>query len=303
MMGYAIIVNMNKRSLALVGCLLVLFGCGKVAQDMTPTSNDALFLSTDFNVLLDQNPQFLLDITSKNVTKLYANYQGITLNKGIEKIGWASAELISRWDETVSKNVIDQTNYDPRKNTVVTPRYLQGIIGLDAVVTRNDAIHTSFNTLKPNYDYYVLSQFTDKNNYVMHVSNKIATTSVTITPYQSLLAVLVMTHLRDVSYESDSIIPTHMFETIIPTGMVSVGIHPTNNVTSFSVVNPVFEFDDPRVTALIQLMQLVTHSDKAESLDFIDNHSDDVFSEQMKVRLKASVTAYFEPNIPTGNVN
>ena len=92
---------MNRLLLLFV---LVLVGCGKVAQDVSPESTEKSFkevtLTTDLSLFSTDGWSGLM--TTDNKWVVYAYAQGLEFGKGYERMGYSNAVIINQ--STVSKN-------------------------------------------------------------------------------------------------------------------------------------------------------------------------------------------------------
>ena len=67
---------------------------------------------------------------------------------------------------------------------------------MNKVATADYKVSLQFKRLRPKYDYYVLTQYTDQQNFVMSVTEQIATASVSFDAYSQLTSLVFIEHLK-----------------------------------------------------------------------------------------------------------
>lgn len=294
------------RPLILLSILTLFVGCGKVAQDISSQSNKSIFKEAKilFNFSTKPTNDWTPLVSSKNVSSLYSYYSGIQLDRGAEKIGWVQADVTSEYVATHNKLTV--SNFDLKKNTVTTSRYLQGYISIRKVATNNYQTMSQFRKVRPKFDYYSFSHYLSKDVYAFLVTEKIATQSMEITPYKHLVSAVYLKHLNQESYNRETTIPLSLFYKIIPKSIVSptLNVMPQNFVKKFRPKQPLFILKDPFMDALLASVTLVHHSDEYDVLDYIKSKKD-VFSKKMVTDLTMSVKSYYKNKktvTPTSNV-
>ncbi len=276
--------------------LLIFAGCGKVAQDISSQTNKSIFkeatFTFDFSSTKDMNWNVL--ITSANVSSVYSYFTGLKFDQGYEKIGWVEAK-ISEKDSDSKPLAFTLTNYDLKKNLVKTSRYQQGFISFQTVSTHNYRTQTQFRKVRPKYDYYSFAHFLNKDTYVFFVSEKIPTSSVSISSYQHLMSAIFLKHLTKESYNRDTAIPLSFFYSIIPDTIITptLNVTPKNTVKTFYSSRPLFVFKSPLFDSLLATVTLAYHSDEYDVVDYIRSN-ETVFPTPMKEQLIESVKTYYK---------
>ena len=278
--------------------LICCVSCGKVAQDITEQNDVSVFKASSFKSVTSDTEFFPWQelVSSLDARMVYVYYEGITMDYGAQRIGWASASSLLKRDTKTSSNVLTVFNYDSNKNTVTGARYQQGMIKLNIISTDNYRLNVEFKKVRPKFDYYIMYQYLSKDDYLLNVSDQVVTESIEISPYSHLISLTFLQHLQKESYRNADVIPLSFFETIIPTsaaGLVS-NLMPTNNMTGFNNASPKFSFEDDVVSTLIGVVSLAKHSDVVDAVGYIDEQESVVFSDDLKQILTESVESYFE---------
>ena len=324
---------------------VTVLACGKVSEDVSDQSTTSRYFS------MNQTLQ-LSDVTShgwssipstQNALTIYGYAQGIRLNHGTEKLGWAHAVITQKSANTPkpqshtptpngSPSVPDQsapstrtaseasstvstqptantvtatkttppppitiTNFDTKKNTVTESRYKQGYMTAKTV-TESVSIGLSFGKLLPKYDYYLTTYYTDANTYVMRVESKPVTENITITPYTHIVSTAFITHLANIAYNADAVIPLSDFYAIIPTASITPtqSVMIPNAARKFDVNQPIFIPKSPYINALLTVINLVRSAPQTDVLDYIASVDDTIFSPAVKTVYTDHISHYFE---------
>ncbi len=294
------------KSFILLFLITMFVGCGKVAQDISSQSNKSIFKEAkiSFKFSSDSPNDWSQLVSSRNISTVYSYYNGIQLDRGSEKIGWVQADVSSEF--IASKNKLTVSNFDLKKNTVTTSRYLQGFISIQKIATDNYQTMSQFRKVRPKFDYYSFSHYLSKDTYAFLVTEKIATQSMELTPYKHLISAIYLKHLNQESYNRETTIPLSLFYQIIPKSIVTptLNVMPKNSVKKFRPKQPLFLIKDPFMDALLAFVTLAHHSDEYDVLDYITSKKD-VFSKKMVTDLTSSVKAYYKNKktvTPTLNV-
>jgi hypothetical protein len=279
--------------------LILLTACGKVAQDISDQSQKSIFKKSATTIHLTAFEPFGWSAipSTKNATAMYAIAQGIKFNRGYQKIGWVHAHV--KRQTVASKNTLVVTNYDQKKNTVVTSRYQQGFMALNEPTTGNIVVSTEFKKVRPKYDYYVTTHYSNKNTYIFNVQDTIPTASVTITPYRHLVSLLFINHLESESFDENSIRLRHFYD-LIPTSSAtpSANIMVPNNIKKFNVNTPLFSVNSDYFEAILNLINLSVHSEKIDADDYLDSLDETLFSDELKTDFQEKITQYFKTKQP-----
>ena len=280
---------------ALLLALLVV-GCGKVAQDISTQSSKSSFKKATFSYAFFGGPgdPWAGLVSTPNVTPVYSYFEGISFDRGVEKIGWVQADVkMAPVDDVMVPSV---SNYDRKKNLVTSSRYQQGVVSIQKTSTDNYRTTTRFRKVRPKFDYYSFSHFLSEDTYRLLVVDDIPTTSVDITPYDHMVSAIFLQHVTKESYNRDTVIPLSVFYAIIPTQSVTptLNITPKNTVKSFDVTQPRFRYEWPLFDSLLDTVTLSYFGDEYEVVDYVNDQESSVFSDQMKDALRLSVSSYFE---------
>ena len=293
---------MNRLLLLFV---LVLVGCGKVAQDVSPESTEKSFkevtLTTDLSLFSTDGWSGLMTIDNKWVVYAYA--QGLEFGKGYERMGYSNAVIINQ--STVSKNAYALTNFDKKKNTITSARYQQGLFKVQQISSQNFTLKLTFNKLRPKYDYYSFVQYTSKDDYLFKIQSDISTKNITITPYDHVVSTAYVKHLENESYNRDLVIPlTHFYE-IVPTKGITVSSWGAfkNSIKKFKETDPLFSIQSTYIDSIIMVAQLSYQAEKYDVMDYLEAIETSVFTEELKQAYVERIDTYFESKaVPTNNV-
>ena len=225
---------------------------------------------------------------------MYSYFEGVSFDRGVEKIGWVQADVkMAPVDDVMVPSV---SNYDRKKNLVTSSRYQQGVVSIQKTSTDNYRTTTRFRKVRPKFDYYSFSHFLSEDTYRLLVVDDIPTTSIDITPYDHMVSAIFLQHVTKESYNRDTVIPLSVFYAIIPTQSVTptLNITPKNTVKSFDVTQPRFRYEWPLFDSLLDTVTLSYFGDEYEVVDYVNDQESSVFSDQMKDALRLSVSSYFE---------
>ena len=279
--------------------LLLMVGCGKVAQDISSQSNKSIFkvATFSFQFSTQDDHEWAMLVSSKNVTPVFSYFQGLEFDRGFEKIGWVHADV--EMSQVASKNVPVVSNFDLKKNIVTSSRYQQGLISLQKVSTNNYRTVTEFRKVRPKFDYYSFAHFMSNNTYAFLLIEQVPTASIEITPHRHLVSAVYLKHLKQESYNKETVIPLSVFYSIIPTAAVTptLNVMPKNTMKAFHPSRPAFSFNSPLFDALLATVTLAYHGDQYDTLDYVKSKESGVFSDQMKRELNGAVVTYFKSKI------
>jgi hypothetical protein len=276
--------------------MVVMIGCGKVANDIQTQTTQNAFGAATFT--FEFSPQIYSEwlplVSTQNSVPLYVYLEGISFERGVEKAGWTTAEASI---ETVgSQNVTKIVNYDEKRNTVKSSRYMQGFAQLNKVATQNYKVTTTFQKVRQKYDFYALTQFLSKDIYQFRLIEEISTAAIQITPYEHVVSAVYLSHLKKESYNQQAVIPLSVFYTLIPTSAVTptVNAMPNNQVGRFNPESPVFRYESPYLEGLMSFVSLSYFSNEYDAVSFVEAKDENVFSDSIKLVLVNSVRDYFK---------
>ena len=194
---------------------------------------------------------------------------------------------------------VQTLNFDLKKNIVTSSRYQQGIISLQKISTNNYRTVTEFRKVRPKFDYYSFAHFISNSTYAFLLTEQVPSTSIDITPHNHLVSAVYLKHLKQESYNRETIIPLSVFYSIIPTASVSptLNVMPKNTMKAFHPSRPAFSFKSPLFDALLATVTLAYHSDQYDALDYVKSKDAVVFSDDMKRHLNGAIATYFKSKI------
>ena len=191
--------------------VFLVVGCGKVANDIDTEQSKSSFNSATFSFSFsDQNGgQWVSLASTENVSSVYGYLAGISYDEGLEKAGWATAEV--EYKQVASKNISTVINFDEKRNVVSSSRYMQGLINFDLQSTGNYQTKTTFRKVRNKFDFYSFAHYISKDTYQFKLVEALPTAAIQLTPHDHLISAIYLTHLKQESYNQSTIIPLRFF--------------------------------------------------------------------------------------------
>ncbi|RAP34470.1 hypothetical protein DID77_00825 [Candidatus Marinamargulisbacteria bacterium SCGC AG-439-L15] len=309
-------------SITILCFLTMLCACGKVTQEVNSkdkpkakafsmTFQTPLYTPDRLAASIAKEPKFpsanYLDTQS---TIVYVAINGIHKTSGPKQLSWGQAFLSKKELTTKNKDRWSAKAKNIHNVSISGANLGETVISLKTPTTNAETLHIRSAKLRYGYPLYLASIYTGPNNYQLFIvdektaSDNPIVSKGTISHYDTFISVLFLMSLEKYEKKLDKAPSLKTLKTLFDPSFFDLLAYknPMNKTKSFKPKKPLFRFNRSLENNLIEVLDMLYHTDKTETTKHINSIKQDILSKKAKAHLISTlkdftVEAPTSPNI------